>query len=51
MGEKEPSNDSKPRTVTEITQEDGWEGEERIAASQTEENAEKGKKNLNITVI
>lgn len=54
LGEKEPSNDSKPRTVTEITQEDGWERDERIAASHTGESTEKGKKkrqNLNITVI
>ena len=42
FGEKEPSSDSEPRTVTEITQEDGWEREERITASQTGESAEKG---------
>lgn len=33
--EKEPSSDSEPRTVTEVTQEDAWEREERITASET----------------
>jgi len=44
LGKKEPSSHAETRTVTEITQEDGWEREESITASQTGESAEIGGK-------
>lgn len=45
LEEKDPSSDSEPKAVTEVTPEGGWEKQERITASQTGKSAEKEKKN------